>query len=107
MGDEVANDSITIERGLWGFLCGRRWGPGKVPSLDMSPDGRPWTYHHTSPMVPRADMARVCDGARQQPSGDAWAVAVQASLPALGAWLVGRFPREREALWVEARGLGL
>ena len=107
MGDEVANDMIVIERGLWGFASGRRWGPGKVPSLDLAPDGRRWTYHVSSPLVSRADMARVCNGARQQPSGDAWAVAVQASLPALGAWLVGRLPREREALWIEARGLGL
>ena len=103
MGETTENDMVIREHGLWGFACGRGWRLNGKPSLSIAPDGRPWTYHHPSPMVSRELFELVCDSARREPSADAWIVAVCDGAPLLGAWLLGRLAREREALWLEAR----
>ena len=102
MGDKVQNHPMIREHGRWGFLVGRGPGPNG-PSLALAPDGRPWTHHITSPLVSAELMDRVCASARKEPSAEAWAVAVCDGAPAMGAWLVGLFPGEREGLWREAR----
>ena len=109
MGLKVVNPARYSERGLWGFSLGRMgrlWRGRIVPSLKIAPDGRAWTFHVPSPLLLPELFARVCDAARREPSPDAWAVAVADGAPDLGAWLLGLFPGEREALWSEARSAG-
>lgn len=102
MGDKVQNRMMLRENGGWGFAIGRRQGP-HGPSLDLAPDGRPWTHHIPSPTVEREVMDAIVRAARRSVHPDRWPAEVRAVDAEIAAWLDGLFAAERSGLWEEAR----
>ena len=101
MGNKVENHAQIREMGRFGFVVGRGRGP-QGPSLERAPDGSPWTFHDSSPMVDGETWRLILNAARQATSAGRWVQAVGEIDPAMAEWLAGL--REPDRMWVEARG---